>query len=1675
MANNIFSFFSKNKQNSSVVEQLVSLMQWLPSAACLLDKQGDIVFANNRFSAICGWETASLTGTNISKFGLTLPEIKTLFGADAPAKLCKDLVNKDLDAVRVNIGAVPVPEAEYVLLTFDEVPYVQENKSEKAFSSSLLENYPFAVFLQDRRGVCLTCNKQAEKLFSLQASSVLGRAVRDVLPRELIGALDVLEQDVKKNKQSCQAQQMTFKSAQGTEVFLNVLKVPSFDAEGNLESILTIFEDLTSRKKEEDELFQKRNLLEAIVENMPLGMYTRNVKREVTFYNKQAWSILSEMSIKYSDKPNPKQDSSVSEQYAARERQALEEDKVIDIPEEVYVDSSGNEHLLHVIKVPIKRPGIDPVILTLVEDVTDKKDREREITKANSFLSAIIDNAPIGLYARTRKGKMLLRNKKSEEILGASEDQFDDQGSLPNETEEQVVNYLNREAQVLESGKPLFIPEEEYEGIAGNKRLLQMVKVPVTDAEGSPEFVITMVEDITEKKEQEEKLINANNLQQALLEHAPLAIYARGVDRNISFCNRRAQFLFGTDMYEDEYLPYMDRERQMFENGDVLDLPEEDIVTCDGKKRLFHLVKAPIYDKEKKPLVALTIAEDVTEKKQQERELIKSKEFLQKVVDNLPVALSVKDHEGKYIVWNKKSEDLFGVHAKDVIGKTNYRTDITQEQAEFMRDADNRVFASGKEQNIAQELISTPTEGVKIMHTVKTPLFTPEGQPDYLLNVSEDITSKTKMEKQIREASEKNTLLVENAREGILILEDERVIYCNRAACQALGFESQEELVRKKFLDFVEKDHQMFAREKYECVLNVLEGADAPTQLPFVKKDGEQVELELSAMASKYLGRRIVIAFLRDVTLGNRNLREARGEREKYKHIFELGRHAGLVLNPKGYISVMNKAAREMFYFTEKDRTFYTNVYVRPALTLEVRRQISKGACAQMDYVFDFDKAAAQFPGRIHGEGKLHLHLSFVPFNRRDSKDGSVEADYLVTLEPKADSSVNPPAPPAMALPTKEDKKSVPPPAPAAVVLPNTEPHVICSNQFKITSCNDLFCQLCQLGKEELQGQEIIKLFAQSSIAPLVEDLKALRKTGGFENHDYEIHVASGLEKVPVRVNVMSLKDGNYAFVFKNMSSQKQIMQVLQERTAQLNALLTATDGAIFSVHYEDRRFGRILQANKFLSDLIGYSHDELVGMRFLQLFADPKGKNKEEVLSFFTKTARTLDHEGIVRFVTKIFNKEGHSVDAAVCLTPLDIPGQNVVLALITDLSEVLSRLAQDSKEALELRSMRQILPGLYLKTNAEGLVKEATSNLSYLSTEECQALFLDKRPLQYWPEEIAQKALVAIKEAVSVNINTTFEFEWEIQGKKGYFEALCTPISGRNEVVLWVKDVTDRHNHEKDIRELSALSNENSGNITEQVDRILTFGKRVFKADVGFVARFNESEKKEMTIVYSTPSPFQIERYMVFPVEECLFDVKDDNVVVFADLATTHCKRCIHKEKKFGSMIAAPLYVGGKVAGTLCFASAEPRSRFEEGAEELLGIMSRILSLRIELREASKTLGETSQSFVRTLEYVDLPAVVLDLKYHVTYANAVFLSSTGRHQRTALNKEFFKEFIRNADDSREMFESFKNSASGHAFQVKLDLVDERGKYAAANWDVFLIKDIKGAVEGYGLIGVRQ
>lgn len=1670
MAHKFFSLFS-DKSNpgeeplSSVLQDRIAFLDEFPSVLLLIDGSGAVRYANRRAAELLGCNPGAVENLNISALGLTPEEVANLI-AHPEEKLCKELVSKNLQTFVAGVKASVFADTAWALLVLEEVPHYQDVRADRQYFQSVVSHYPFAVTVQDKAGVCLFWNTKAESLFAHTKEYAVGKSIYAVLPSELGFALEHVDKEVLVSVQSRADILLPFKDRQSKARTVSITKVPVVGSDGNPRALLSVYEDVTARVSKEQELLQSRNLLRAVVDHIPLGLYTRTISGDMTFYNRQSQEVFNEQNPGNINEAHEKQTKQDVDYYVQREQDILKEGKRHDYPDEVYTDEQGNKKIIHMIKVPLKDAGPEPLILSIVEDVTARREQEREIFHANSFLKSILDNAPIALYARTKDGKMLLSNKKCEELFGVqSNEDFDAVGSLKHESKSQVASYVAREKDVLATGKVLDIPEEEYITSSGERRLVHLIKVPVRDMDGLPGFVITLAENITEKRQREAELSESKNLRQAILENAPIAIYAYSPGGELLFINKYAQDLFPDEDYsskDEDY--YRQREDNIFTEGKMVDIPEEWFTTAAGKRILFHLIKVPVFDDSGKPFMVLTIAEDITKRKAQEEELLDSKNFLQAVINNLPVALSVKDGEGRYILWNRKCEDLFGITSEDVIGKTCYRTDITREQAEFLNESDMRVFASRKEQNIPQELISTATEGVKIMHTVKTPVFKEDGTPSCLLSISEDITQKTRMEKQIREAGDKNTLLVENAREGILILEDYKVIYANRAVCNILGYASVEDITGRTLEELVAPDYHLFVKDKYDAVLNDAAESDKPVDASFLKANGSPVEAEFAAVAAKYLGRRIVLAFVRDVTSVNKVIRELKNDRERFRSAFFQNMVPTFILTHKGYISVMNEACRKMFNFTEADRNFYRNVYMRPAMTLEVRKALKAGQPAQMDYLFDFEKAKAKFPNRIKGEGCLPLRVSFVPINKRDTKEGVIEADCIVSVQvrpPSAPRMPAPPQPPACANPQ----------APKKLSLPNTEAYVRCGEKMEMLEFNDLFCSLCQLSAQELKNQPLATLFAASSQAALAEDIETLHANGSFENREYLLTLGGGLETVPVRVTAVQEEDGGCLLVLRNMAFHRQIMKILEERSSQLNALLEATDGVVFSVGLEKERLGKIQQTNKFLARMFGYTLDELAVMPFADLFKAPGTELDAETGRMLKSVGPELSALGRSSFMAWVYRKDGTSFRAEVTAVVLDAPEQNAALVVMRDLSNHFDVLAKESKEARELSSVRQALPGLYLKTDNNGRVLEVHSNLDYLDNTVAQTRFLDKLPAEYWNEDAAARALFAIKEALSINITSQFEFTEEFDGQRRFFEASVTPISGREEAVIWLKDVTDRQAHEAHIRELYRISNAKDVNLTDWLNHILDFGLRTFGCEVGFVARFSGARKDKISILYASKNDFNLERQMLFPVEDCLAEVLAGNVTVAEDLSSSDCRRCVHKEKDFASMLAAPLCVGGDVAGVLCFASRRPCEHLPAGTEELLGIMARLLAFRIELREAEKTIGETSQRLIRTLEYVDVPSVIIDPNNCITYANKAFVEHTTDKKDSIIGRGFFTDFIQHEGLSRQMFANAQQSGAGKAFQIKLDFLRSDGRYLETAWDVFCLQDTAGRVEGYALI----
>lgn len=83
---------------------------------------------------------------------------------------------------------------------------------------------------------------------------------------------------------------------------------------------------------------------------------------------------------------------------------------------------------------------------------------------------------------------------------------------------------------------------------------------------------------------------------------------------------------------------------------------------------------------------------DITEDEVQRRENEKYRFFLESILENLPIATTVKDKndEGRYLIWNKKAAEMMEVPAEDIVG--HYEEEFKPlMQDNFIQETDKEV------------------------------------------------------------------------------------------------------------------------------------------------------------------------------------------------------------------------------------------------------------------------------------------------------------------------------------------------------------------------------------------------------------------------------------------------------------------------------------------------------------------------------------------------------------------------------------------------------------------------------------------------------------------------------------------------------------------------------------------------------------------------------------------------------------------------------------------------------------------------------------------------------------------------------------------------------------------------------------------------------------------------
>lgn len=192
-------------------------------------------------------------------------------------------------------------------------------------------------------------------------------------------------------------------------------------------------------------------------------------------------------------------------------------------------------------------------------------------------------------------------------------------------------------------------------------------------------------------------------------------------------------------------------------NKECLQRYETYLITKNSDRRSISWSNKTVLNRDNQVEYIVCTGIDITESRKAQEELQQTRNFLQSMINNLPVAVFVKDAKpesfGKFRLWNHTCENIFGITAEQAIGKTDYEF-FPKKQADFCYQKDLETFASGIPQDISEEPIDSPNFGRRILHTTKIPLYDKDQQPEYLLYISEDITEYKRAEQNLEQAKE---------------------------------------------------------------------------------------------------------------------------------------------------------------------------------------------------------------------------------------------------------------------------------------------------------------------------------------------------------------------------------------------------------------------------------------------------------------------------------------------------------------------------------------------------------------------------------------------------------------------------------------------------------------------------------------------------------------------------------------------------------------------------------------------------------------------------------------------------------------------------------------------------------------------------------------------------------
>jgi PAS domain S-box-containing protein len=217
---------------------------------------------------------------------------------------------------------------------------------------------------------------------------------------------------------------------------------------------------------------------------------------------------------------------------------------------------------------------------------------------------------------------------------------------------------------------------------------------------------------------------------------------------------------------------------------------------------------------------------------------------------------------GRFTYVNLAIAQLFGLQQGHILGKTWQELDLPAEVMEPIDAQREVVFATRRP--LTNEISFPTLDGIRDYECILSPILGVSNNVEAVICTARDITERNQVEVALRESEANYRHLFEDANDSIFIIDlsTSRIMEANQNAARRLGY------TRKELLQLRTRDIDVPISEA--CQRQISQQLQATGSIIFDhalrRKDGAEVQVEISSRIIEYRDQLVSLSFVRDIT-----------------------------------------------------------------------------------------------------------------------------------------------------------------------------------------------------------------------------------------------------------------------------------------------------------------------------------------------------------------------------------------------------------------------------------------------------------------------------------------------------------------------------------------------------------------------------------------------------------------------------------------------------------------------------------------------------------------------------------------------------------------------------------------------------------------------------------------